>query len=347
MTAIAQRSLSRPFARLRRAALPLSAALVLIGAGAVTAAPRPAAPTPVRILLDWTPNTDHTGLYAALARGDFRRAGVAPSIVVPSNPGAALEEVAAGKADFAVSYEPDVLLARAQGVPVVSVMALVDRPLNTILSLRSSGITSAADLRHKRIGITGVPSDYAVVDAVLAHAGIPRSQVTLVRVGYSLLPSLLRHRVDAVEGVYWTWEAVQLSQQGYKVNVLHLDKSGVPTYDELVLVTSTALAKNDAALVSRVVGVVQRGYAYAAAHPVAAGQDLLKETHGLSPSLVRASLRLLAPAFDTGVPTVGYQNAVAWNVYMRWMVRNHLLTRPVAIDQAMSDRFLRPHVGRA
>jgi len=335
----------RPLLR-RLLAAALSATVVALSGivalpDATTAA---AAATPVRILLDWTPNTDHTGLYAAVSRGLFAAQGVDPSIVVPSNPAAALEEVAAGKADFAVSYEPDVLLARAQGVPVVSVMALVDRPLNTILSLASTGIDRAANLRGKRIGITGVPSDYAVVDAVLSYAHVPTSQVRLVRVGYNLLPALLHHQVDAVEGVYWTWEAIQLQQMGYKTHVLHLEQVGVPTYDELVLVTSDHLAHADPALVRRVLAAVQGGYAYAAAHPQAAGADLLRETHGLSPGLVRASLRVLAPAFDSGVPTVGYESATAWTAYMRWMVRNHLLSRPVALGQAMTDRFLQPGV---
>lgn len=333
----------RILARLGRL-LPVLAAATLVATGAAGAASGPA-PRPVSILLDWYPNTDHAGLYAAVARGDFRAAGVSPTISVPSNPDAALEEVAAGKADFAVSYEPDVLLARAQGIPVVAVMALVDRPLNTILSLASSHITTAADLRGKRIGITGVPSDHAVVQAVLEYAHLPPSSVTVVNVGYNLLPALLHHRVDAVEGVYWTWEAVQLQLQGYRTNVLHLEDVGVPTYDELVLVTSDRLVRTDPSLVRRVVQAVQQGYAYAAAHPVAAGTDLLRETHGLSPRLVRASLRLLAPAFDSGVPTVGYMSPQAWTAYMRWMVHDRLLSHPVAIAGALTDAFLRPGMG--
>ncbi len=331
----------------RRTAAALAAALALplvvsaAQAGAA-AAPRPQA---VSILLDWTPNTDHAGLYAAVAQGYFRAAGLAAHIAVPSNATNALEEVAAGKVDFAVSYEPDVLLARAQGIPVVSVMALVDRPLNTILSLASSGITRPADLRGKTIGITGVPSDHAVVSAVLQYAHIPAADVKLVNVGYNLLPALLHHQVDAVEGVYWTWEAVQLREQGYKVNVLHLEQVGVPTYDELVLVTSQRLAASDPALVRRAVQVIQRGYAFAAAHPAQAGQDLLKETTGLSPRLVRASLKLLAPAFDYRVPTVGYQSPSQWRAYLAWMRARHLIQGKVAVDQAMTDAYLAPKVG--
>jgi ABC-type nitrate/sulfonate/bicarbonate transport system substrate-binding protein len=332
------------------AALAVSLVSLASGVGALApAAGASARPTPVQILLDWYPNTDHTGLYAAVARGYFRAAGVVPQISVPSNPDAALEEVAAGKVDFAISYEPDVLLARAKGIPVLSVMALVDRPLNTILSLAQSHITTAADLRGKTIGITGLPSDHAVVSAVLQYGHVPPATVKVVNVGYNLLPALLHHRVDAVEGVYWTWEAVQLQLQGYKTHVLHLEQVGVPTYDELVLVTSDHLAQSDPALVRKVVDAIQRGYAFAAAHPTLAGQELLQETRGqgLSPGLVRASLRLLAPAFDSGVPTVGYESPAAWTRYMRWMVAHHLLAHAVPADQALTNRFLLPHVGGA
>jgi len=327
------------------AALVAAAVGMSAVAGATSASTSAPAATPVSILLDWTPNTDHTGLYAAVAQGYFRQEHVAPTISVPANPDNALEEVAAGRADFAVSYEPDVLLARSQGIAVTSVMALVDRPLNTIMSLSQSHITAPQDLRGKSIGITGVPSDYAVVDAVLEYAHVPLSSVHLVRVGYNLLPALLHHRVDAVEGVYWTWEAVQVRQMGYKVNVLHLEQVGVPTYDELVLVTSDKLLHTDPGLVRRTLAAIQEGYALAAAHPNQGGTDLLRETQGLSPKLVRASLALLHSAFAWHVPTVGYQNPAAWRRYMAWMVRWHLLSRPVAISQAMTDAYLTPHVG--
>lgn len=331
----------------------LAAALVslgLLGAEANAKAPAAARKTaaavsPVHILLDWTPNTDHTGLYAAVAQGYFQEEHVKPTISVPANPDNALEEVAAGRVDFAVSYEPDVLLAREQGIRITSVMALVDRPLNTIMSLASSHITSARDLRGKTIGITGVPSDYAVVDAVLQHAHVPKSSVKLVRVGYNLLPALLHHRVDAVEGVYWTWEAVEVRQMGYRVNVLHLEQVGVPTYDELVLVTSDRLIQTDPGLVRRTLKAIQEGYAFASVHPRRAGTDLLKETQGLSPKLVRASLVLLHPAFDWHVPMVGYQNPVAWNRYMTWMVHDHLLKHVVPVLGAMSDAYLTRGIG--
>lgn len=335
-----ERRAHKPWGRLAALtpAIILLGALTTVSVGSGAAAKAPL--TTVPILLDWTPNTDHAGLYAAVAQGDFRRAGIDPKIAVPSNATDALEEVAAGKVDFAVSYEPDVLLARASGIPVVSVMALVDRPLNTILSLASSGITSAADLRGKRIGIAGVPSDHAVVSAVLQYAHIPAADVHVVNVGYNLLPSLLHHDVDAVEGVYWTWEAVQLRELGYKVNVLHLEQIGVPTYDELVLVTSSRLARTDPRFVRRTVQAIQRGYAFAAGHPVQAGTDLLKETTGLSPRLVRASLKLLSPAFDYRVPTVGYQNPARWRAYLSWMRVHRLIKGPVVLARAMTNRFL-------
>jgi putative hydroxymethylpyrimidine transport system substrate-binding protein len=296
----------------------------------------------VSLLLDWLPNTDHAGIYAALARGDYRRLGLAPAIEVPGNATNALQEVATGHFDFAISYEPDVLLARAQGLPVEAVMALVDRPLNTILTLRSSGIRTPAQLKGHSVGITGVPSDFAVMHAVEQDAHLPARSVRLVTVGYNLLPSLLAGRVDAVEGVYWTWEAVELRLSGHPVRVFHIEQFGVPNYDELVLVTSDHLIRTDPGLVRRFVAATVQGYAYAHAHPQAAASLLLRQVPHLSARLVRQSLALLASAFDYRVPQVGYLNPAQWRRYARWMQDHGLLSPRLNPASAFTDAFL-PH----
>jgi putative hydroxymethylpyrimidine transport system substrate-binding protein len=317
-----------------------AAGLLLVGAAALPAAAAAPRLAPVSLLLDWLPNTDHAGVYAARALGMYRAQGLDVHVIVPGNATDALEEVATGHYDFAISYEPDVLLACRRGLPVEAVMAIVDRPLNTVLTLRSSGIRSLKELRGKTVGITGVPSDYAVMHALEAFAHLPRSSVRLATVGYNLLPALLHGAVQAVEGVYWTWEAVELAQQGHPVRVFHIERLGVPTYDELVLVTSDHLARTDPSLVRRFVAATVRGYAYAHAHPQRAATLLLRQVPSLSAKLVRASMNLLAPAFDYRVSRIGEMPPSQWRRYLAWMVAERLIRPGLTVSRAMTDAFL-------
>src|SRR5436309_12380482 len=207
------------------------------GAGRLTtavASGRAAHLRAVTLWLDWYPNSDHAGIYVALARGYYARAGLAVQARVPSGAADALQLVAHGTGDMAISYEPEVLLARASGLPVVATAAIVQRALNCIMALKSSDISRPRQLQGKSIGISGAASDYTAIDAVVRYDGGNPRLVKKVVVNYALLQALLKKRVDAVEGVYWTWEALQARQLGYPVNVMRVDHYGVPVYDELV-----------------------------------------------------------------------------------------------------------------
>ena len=185
------------------------------------------------IVLDWYPNSDHGGLYTAMQRGYFARRGVVVSPHVPSDTSAQIRLVAAGQAAFGFSYETDLLAARAHGIPVQSVMCVMQHPLDTVMSLRSAHITRPRDLIGKRIGMAGSPSDTPIVSAMMARDGASPSQAHFVNVGYNLLPALLSKRVDAIVGVYWTWEAIQAQMKGHPVNTMRVERWGVPNYCEL------------------------------------------------------------------------------------------------------------------
>src|SRR5713101_6496759 len=198
----------------------------------------------VTLTLDWTPNPDHVGFYYARETGLFSRAGLDVAIHAPSDPTAPLKLVALGKSDLAVSYEQELFFAAARKLPVVADAAVVPQPLNSIMAIEP-GIHALADLKGKTIGITGVPSDYAALDTALGSAGLTRKDVKVVSVGYNLLPALLSHTVDAVLGVYRNVEGIQLQERGLKPTIIPLDRAGVPFYDELVLVASSARLRDD------------------------------------------------------------------------------------------------------
>ena len=211
-------------------------------------------------MLDWFPNADHAGIYQALAEGDFAKAGFDVHVQVPSDPATPLRLLAAGKVDAAISYEPELLLARNQDLPLVSVAALVQRPLTSIVSVGAKHITKPTDLKGKRVGDAGIPYQHAYLTTILARAGVPQKSVKEINVGDNLVPAMISGRVDATLGAFWNYEAIQLAQLHKHPNVIHMEQVGVPTYDELVLVVRKNTIVSHPDVVRRFVQALGRGY---------------------------------------------------------------------------------------
>jgi putative hydroxymethylpyrimidine transport system substrate-binding protein len=292
------------------------------------------------VTLDWTPNPNHVGLYVARDAGLFEQAGLDVALRAPSDPTAPLKLVAAGKSDLAVSYEQEVFFAAAKRLPVVAVAAVVPRPLNSIIAIRS-GIHSVADLRGRTIGITGVPADYAALDTALAKAGLTRKDVKIVSVGYNLLPSLLAHRVDAVLGVYRNVEGIELQQRGLKPTIIPLARAGVPSYDELVLVANSTRVRDDPAYRDLVTGLVHafaRGTSLAIADPARSLRVMRDVTASDPRFLARAVPATLALLRGRKGPAC--MEAAAWRRFGLWMQARSLLKSRVPASAAMTTRFL-------
>ena len=297
---------------------------------------------PVNLMLDWLPNADHVGIYDALAKGYFASAGLDVHVQTPTDPASPLQLLAAGKVDVAVSYEPELLLARNKGEPLVAIGAIVQRPLTSLVSLRYKHITSPGQLRGKRVGDAGIDYQHAFLQTILHHAGVPPQSVTETNVGANLVPALLSGRIDAVLGAYWNYEAIQLAQDGKHPNVIRVDAAGVPTYNELVLVTT----ENDIATktneLRRFVQAVGRGYAAVRANPTAGVDALVRANPALTPKLQLASVRATLPAYfpaGAGLPW-GWQNARQWTAFGEWMLRQHLISNPAAVPGAETNQLL-------
>ena len=298
-----------------------------------------AEPTKASVTLDWTPNPDHVGLYYARDAGFFSAAGLDVTIRPPSDPTAPLKLVAAGATDLAVSYEQEVFLAVEKHLPVVAVAAVVPRPLNSVISIDKS-IRRVSDLEGRKIGITGVPSDISILDTVLASAHLTRDDVTVVNVGYSLLPALLAHRVDAVIGVYANVEGVELRLRGLHPTVIPVDRGGVPTYAELVLVASSDRLAHDASyrsLVRRFVSAFTAGTQAAQHHPKAALASLTRATASDPEYLANATAATL-PLLD-GTRGVGCLLPAEWRRFGNWMRARKLLARVVPTSSVVDTRF--------
>ena len=194
------------------------------------------------------------GIFEALERGYFEDAGLEVTPQVPSDPSAPIKQVAAGRVDLAISYEPEVMLARDQGLDVVAVGALVDGPLTSLISLPEAGIESAADLTGKTVVTAGIPYQAAYLQTILANAGVDPATVDQVDVGFNLMPPLIAGRADAMFGGFLNVEGVDLAERGLDPRVVPVDRLGVPTYDELVLVADGDRLREDPEPIRRLPG---------------------------------------------------------------------------------------------
>lgn len=297
-----------------------------------------AGPQKVTLTLDWYPNADHAGVYTAREEGYFEDAGLDVQIRQPSDPAAVLQLVAAGRSEFGISYENEMTNAAIRDIPVKSVMAIMQEPLNSIITLKESGITRPEDLAGKKIGYAGQSFGTAVIDTVLREAGEDPDSVEKVNVGYDLRPALTSGRVDAIVDAYWNIEAVELKQAGFETNVIRLPEVGVPNYNELVVATSDRYASENPETVRKFVGALVKGHRYAVENPEAARDALLKANEELDPEVAEETLRLTVPIFEAD--RIGYQDPKEWRAYVDWAVENDVLEEPVEVEKVMTNEYL-------
>jgi putative hydroxymethylpyrimidine transport system substrate-binding protein len=294
------------------------------------------------MMLDWFPNADHVGVYQALANGYFTQAGLDVHVQVPSDPASPLQLLAAGKVDAAISYEPELLLARDRNLPLVSVAAVVQQPLTSIVSIGSKHIRTAAQLRGKRVGDAGLAYQHAYLQTILAHEAVPSSSVREINVGANLVPAMLSGRVDATLGAYWNYEAIQLQRMGKHPNVIRMNQVGVPTYDELVLVVRQSTLTSHPDEIRRLVQALGRGYQSVRSDPASGVANLVRANPGLEPKFQSAAVRATLPAFFPSDPSKpwGYQDPAQWTSYGQWMISNHLISNPSAVADPSTNEEL-------
>ena len=297
----------------------------------------------VDLVLDYLPNADHAGIYAAIEQGEFKQAALDVKLRTPSDPSAPLKLLASGKADLAISYEPELLLARAKGAKLVSIGALVQRPLTSIVSLGGrEAIRRPTELEGRRVGTSGIPYQDAYLKTILQNAGADPERVKPVNVGFSLVPALLTKRVDATLGMFWNVEGVQLRLQDRKPVILRMDEVGVPTYNELVIVAREADVRARGPVLRRFMRALARGHEQLK-QDVDSGVDaLVKANPDLKASLQRAQVEATLPVFfprDKTKP-FGYQREQDWQRYSQWMEENEIIEDAGVGQRAFTNEFL-------
>lgn len=291
----------------------------------------------VKLALDWYPNANHLGLYIAQQRGYFEEENLDVTMYTPSDPSTVLQTVGAGQDDFGMSYQPDVLLARNEGVPVVSILGVVQHPLNSLMTLQSSGITRPAQLAGKKVGYPGIPTNEPLLETMLKADGLGGLEdIELVNIGWNISESLIGEKVDGVVGAYWTHESINMENIGYPVNVMRMEEWGVPDYYELVLVTSEDYLSENEDVAERFVRAIKRGYEEAIGDPQAGVDVLVAENEGeIDESIDRPGADLLVPMWQ--LPSgggFGTQEPARWNSFVQWMKDNGMLEQSLDASAA-------------
>ena len=322
--------------------VPLIAlALVASGCGGSQAAAGQSKPmSHLTLWLDWTPWGVHVPIYAAESQGFFRKEDLDVSIRIPADVTDPLKLVASVPNTLGIGYMSDVVTAEAAGIPVESIAALVQHHLNCIMTLKSSGITSPTQLAGKSIGQGGTPADQVILDTVFKHAGV-LGKVKLVNL-YPYVPALLDGRVAAIEGAYQVWEKIQIEQAGQQVNVIQLQKWGVPDEYELVLLSSRGMVQHQPGVLTRFTRALDMGEAFAVKHPARATDDFFAANpeNAKGKALVRESWRLLVPFVQPPGVIFGSQSPTRWQDLATWMYRNKLASKKVPDRDLFTDQFV-------
>ena len=294
----------------------------------------------VRVVLDYLPSADHVGLYSAQASGEFAKVGLNVKLITPSNPSEPLKLLQSGGADLAISYEPELLIARDKGAAILAVGAIAQRPLTSLMSVDDKAV-DPRKLEGAKIGTNGLAYEDAFLDQILSAAGVDTTSVKKVDVGFDLVRAMTSKRVDATLGAFWNIEGVQLRLAKKRPRVMPVDRAGVPPYDELVLVARNETVSRNGAMIRRFIGALQRGTKAAKANPAAGIKALRAAAPKLSKRDAAATVAATLPVlFPAARRPFGWQEPSQWQTFADWMKRNELLATAVDSAQAYTNEFL-------
>jgi putative hydroxymethylpyrimidine transport system substrate-binding protein len=329
--------LARPAATI---AAGLSALVLLGGCGSSDARPSAtaSAPSSASLILDFTPNAIHTGIYTALARHYDRRNGISLQVRIPGESTDAVSLLAAGRVNFAILDIHDLAIADAEGHNLVGIMALEQRPLASVIA--QPRITSPRALDGQTVGVTGDPSDLAVLRSVVAGAGGKPSTLKTITIGYDAVPDLVAGRVAAATA-FWNDEGVQLSGRRPPFHVFRVEDYGAPSYPELIVCATSAELRRDPTLARRVVRTLVDGYDYLLQHPQAGERALESQVSGLSSTAVNQQLAAELPAFlPTGGGAYGALEPTVLSAWAKWEVKFGIVKRRPDVATMFDRSFL-------
>jgi len=292
-----------------------------------------AAPQKVRVLLDWFVNPNHASLFAAQYSGAFARQGLDVELIAPADSASVPSLLAAGKADIGISYQPQLYTLVEKKVPVIRVGTLIDQPLNTLTTL-SPTIHNLADFKGKTIGYAIPGFEDIAIKQMLTHAGVDPSTVTLVNLNMAATTALLTHRIDGAMTIYRNYELLSLQDKGVHPNVFLPEQSGIPAYDELILLAQQNQAKKP--WVDAFLNALDQGTAWLKEHPQQAWQAFIQRYPEMNTPLNHQAWQATIPVFA--------QQSAAFSAERYQKMGDFLLQNHVISKVAPLSRYVQ-HVG--
>ncbi|MFC0560021.1 ABC transporter substrate-binding protein [Halalkalibacter alkalisediminis] len=324
----------------------LLAGLTACGGGEEQSEPETASPVPATeegvkltemdIMLDWYPNAVHSYLYVAQEKGYFEEEGIKLNIKFPANPTDPINLAAAGQVTLGISYQPDVVIARAtQNVPVKSIGAIVRSPLNHVVFLEDSEIESPKDLEGKQVGFPGIPLNESILSTMVQNDGGNPENVQMIDVGFELGSSVVSERVEAVIGAYINHEVPVLRHNGHETRYFNPVDYGVPSYYELVVVTNDQTWERQEEEIKAFWRGASKGYEFMRDNPEEALNILLTnqdEAHfPLIEEVEQESLNILLPKMESE-DGFGSQEAGSWQETIDWMLEFDLIQESPSLE---------------
>lgn len=284
------------------------------------------------IMLDWYPNAVHSFIYTALKKGYFAEAGIDLKIQMPAETNDPIRMAAANQVDLALTYQPQVAIARAEGIPVKSIAAVVRHPLNTVMVPANSSIRSPKDLVGKNVGFPSIPLDQVFMDTMVAKDGGDPTQVRMQDIGFDIIPALAGKKVDAVIGGFINHEQILLNKQGTAVRNFPFTDFGVPDYYELVFVAGEKTINDKKDVLARFWKAAQKGQEDVNKDPKGSLANLLEnqsKEFPLEKDVEEQSLSILTPLMTEKGVAYGTQSEESWNNVIKWLKDKKQLTQDV------------------
>lgn len=293
----------------------------------------------VQVVLDWTPNTNHTGLYVARDKGFFKEQGLDVEIIQPGQSGAD-QMVASGSVQFGVSYQESITMARISDVPLVSIAAVIQHNTSGFASPLAKGIDSPEKFEGKTYGGWGAPVEEAVIQSLMQEKKADVGKVNMVSIGDSDFFTAVKRDIDFA-WIYYAWTGVEAELRGEKINMVYLtDYSDKLDYYTPVLVTNETMIAEKPEVVKAFTAAAAQGYQYAIDKPEDAAEILIKAEPDLNAELVRASQKWLSPKYQDDAARWGEQKLSVWENYSEWMFEHKLLEKELEAEKAFTNEFL-------
>ncbi|MDO5776439.1 MAG: ABC transporter substrate-binding protein [Eubacteriales bacterium] len=296
----------------------------------------------VNVVLDWYPNALHTFIYTAIEKGYYEEEGLKVNIQFPSNANDALSIVAAGKAEIGLYYQHDIIQAVAnQGIKVKSIGAVVQSPLNIILSLKDKNITRPKDLEGKTVGYAGTALSEALVKTMMEADGADFSSVNMMDVGFELMSSMTTGNVDATIGCLVNHEVPQLEEEGFDVNYFMVNEYGIPNYYEAVFLANDELIESDPEMLKGFLRASKKGFEDFKADPDGCLAILLnnqnEENFPLSETVEQKSSATILPLMENDDASFLSQSDDCWQENIDWMLESGLIDKAVEVDDVRTN----------